>query len=246
MGSWDPYVAPDRYACACHQHWIMVYDAPCSVRLKTYVRSSMNVHSWNFVSQSTVLQEHQQKSGAAPYWLWHIVFHSLSTFVLVSELLWHTRAMGFGADLDFARLEFSMYFAFAKGPCPGPVPSMSRSCLTHVTVMVQSGCSRFLLLQWWFPVTMLSCLIMIRNPAVMPWSRAGHVLVVCRHAHDSYVAVLSCSCHVILNIYSSPPGNFLCRMVCTQCAHSVPGLHGPNLHPENDRVSDRINESMFQ
>lgn len=62
---------------------------------------------------------------------------------------------------------------------------------------------------------MLSCLIMIRNPAVMPWSRAGHVLVVCRHAHDSYVAVLSCSCHVILNIYSSPPGNFLRRMVCT-------------------------------
>jgi len=36
--------------------------------------------------------------------------------------------MGFGADLDFARLEFSMYFAFAKDP----VPALSLPCPGHV------------------------------------------------------------------------------------------------------------------
>lgn len=123
------------------------------------------------------------------------------------------KSHGFWCRFGLCQAGILNVFRLCQGPCPDPVPSMSRSCLTHVTVMVQSGCCRFLLLQQWFPVTMLSCLIMIRNPAVMPWSRAGHVLVVCRHAHDIYVAVLSCSCH--LNIYSSPPGNFLCRMVCT-------------------------------
>lgn len=195
-----------------------------------------------------LLQEHQQEIGTAPYWLiLTLAYH----FPLFIDFCFNLRAVvtykshGFWCRFGLCQAGILNVFRLRQGPCPGPVPSMSRSCLTHVTVMVQSGCSRFLLLQWWFPVTMLSCLIMIRNPAVMPWSRAGDVLVVCRHAHDSYVAVLSCSCHVILNIYSSPSGNFLAEW-CAQCAHSVPGLHGPNLHPENDRVSDRTNESMFQ
>ena len=152
MGSWDPYVAPDRYACACHQHWVMVYDAPCSVRLKMYVRSSM--HQWMFIYEflfpNRCCCKSTNRKSNAPYWLiLTLAYH----FPLFIDFCFNLRAVvtykshGFWCRFGLCQAGILNVFRLRQGPCPGPVPSMSRSCLTHVTVMVQSGCSRFLLLQ---------------------------------------------------------------------------------------------------